>query len=319
MNSSMRARAEIWEAMKKEAHKLGFDALAVAPVKPLPHREEFFCWLALGYQAQMDYIERTKEKRADPAKIMPEAKSILVAVVNYLPPEEQPPEEPYGRIARYAVGKDYHRVLREKWEHLAHWLKKDFPELEYRIYVDTGPILEREIAMLAGLGFIGKNTCLIHPKLGSWLFISEMLVNVEIPPDAPFVGHLCGTCTRCIDTCPTQAIIQPWVLDARKCISYWTIEHKGDFPEEVIETLDNWLFGCDICQEVCPWNRKAPLTKEASFQPIGMNAYLPLSSSEMPEEVYREKFRKSAIRRVKWRDWVRNLKAVKQNWNRATP
>ncbi|MHA2610545.1 MAG: tRNA epoxyqueuosine(34) reductase QueG [bacterium JZ-2024 1] len=301
------------EKIKEKARELGFDILGICEAQSPPHYEQFLRWIALGYHAGMEYMERTKEKRVDVKLVMPGVESILVGGINYYSGEEKLPEQPFGRIARYAVGRDYHLVLREKWEKLAEYMTPLFPALQYKILVDSGPILERDYASLAGLGFIGKNTCLIHPRLGSWLFLGVMLVNVKLTPDAPFAGHLCGTCRRCIDACPTGAIREPWVLDANKCISYWTIEHKGDFEENVEKMVGNWLFGCDICQEVCPWNRKSPPTSEAAFLPHTVSHYLPLSEAEMEEPVFRVKFRESPIKRVKWRGWMRNLKAVKKN------
>ncbi|MFN4181667.1 MAG: tRNA epoxyqueuosine(34) reductase QueG [bacterium] len=309
----MTCEKKVEEELKKKARELGFDVFGICEAQAPPHREYFLRWIALGYQAGMKYMERTKEKRADIQKVMPGVQSILVGGINYYPCAEQPPALPYGRVARYALGKDYHIVLREKWEKIAQYLKSFFPSLQYKIMVDSGPILERDYATLAGLGFIGKNTCLINPGLGSWLFLSEMLVNERLIPDAPFEGHLCGKCRRCIEACPTGALLQPWVLDAGKCISYWTIEHKGDFPSGIEKLVGNWLFGCDICQEVCPWNRKSPPTSEQEFFPHTVSHYLPLPEAEMEESVFRARFRESPIKRVKWQGWMRNLEAVKKN------
>jgi epoxyqueuosine reductase len=222
--------------------------------------------LAEGYQAGMTYLERGSELRADPDRLWPGARSIVVVSMVYGEPQAPPNSADQGRIARYARGVDYHELLWRKLEELLAWLQAECPGAEGRAVADSAPLLERDYAQMAGLGWIAKNTMLISRTLGSFTFLGALLVNVDLAPDHPFSSHHCGTCTRCLDACPTQAFPAPYQLDARRCISYWTIEHRGTVVPEFADQLHGWVFGCDVCQDVCPWNRKALPTTHDEFR-----------------------------------------------------
>jgi epoxyqueuosine reductase len=254
--------------LKAEAIRLGFDDVGVAPAVSPPGYPDFVRWLAAGRQADMGYMERHAEARAHPNSILDGARSVVVASVVYA--DGKPPAThagpTQGKIARYARGADYHGVLRFKLESLLGWLRAECPGASGRAVVDTAPLLERDFARLAGLGWIGKNTMLISRRLGSFTFLGALVVDIELGYDKPHEANHCGTCTRCLDACPTEAFVGPYQLDSRRCISYWTIEHRGMMPEEPASHLEGWVFGCDICQDVCPWNRKAPAGRVAEFE-----------------------------------------------------
>jgi epoxyqueuosine reductase len=316
----------------EHSRSLGFDLCGIVSLGSgknfleLAHLDD---WLARGYAGEMKYLR--DPRRADPRLVLEGAKNAIVVAVNYNSPFNADPASarssapdsdrgsPHGWISRYAWGDDYHQVLREKLDALLAAMREHFPEqFEARSYVDTGPVIERVAAKYAGLGWLGKNTCLINSQLGSWLFLGVILTTLPLdstladvqspPPD------LCGTCTRCLDACPTQAFPQPYVLDARRCISYLTIELREAIPAELRGAIGNAVIGCDICQDVCPWNRKAPTTSLAPFQPRE-SAELPVSSLLAPElealaslsqEEFSTLFRRSAVKRAKWRGLVRN-------------
>jgi epoxyqueuosine reductase len=250
-------RQSLTRRLKDEARRLGFDGVGIAPAVAPPGYGDFLDWLARGRQAGMGYMERAAEVRGHPDRLRPGVRSVIVVSVVYGEPQPAPTSPRQGRIARYARGADYHEVLWRKLEELLRWLRAECPGVEGRAVADTAPLLERDFARLAGLGWIAKNTMLIDKRLGSFTFLGALLVDLELIPDPPHEADHCGTCTRCLDACPTRAFPAPYQLDARRCISYWTIEHKGAIPEEVAEGLHGWAFGCDICQDVCPWNRKA--------------------------------------------------------------
>lgn len=244
--------------LKQAALDAGFDIAGICPAMPPPHFQQFLDWLAKGRHATMEYMARSKSLRAAPQSLLPKAKSILAVGLNYY--QETKSEPP--RIARYALGRDYHKVLKRKLTKISNWAKSEYPGLDARPCVDSAPILERDYAQLAGLGWFGKNTCLINSKRGSWFFIGLLLLSEEFLPDSPAEGT-CGKCRKCIDACPTGALVfengrEVASLDSSKCISYLTIEHRGDFDETQIAHLNGWLFGCDVCQEVCPFNEPRP-------------------------------------------------------------
>lgn len=295
--------------VKQRARELGFDLVGIAPVTNPPTYPYFLDWLAKGYHATMAYMERRKEERKDVRSLLPDAKAVIVAAISYFVPNTTAPkpEEPVGQVARYAWGLDYHEVVRRKLGALLDYLKALLGDwVQGKAYVDTGPILERDIAVQAGLGWFGKNTCLIHPRLGSYLFLGELIVNVPLMPDEPFSRNHCGKCVRCIVACPTGAIVAPYQLDASRCISYLTIELRGSIPRHLRPLIGTWVFGCDICQEVCPWNRKAKPTAEEAFQPRPWSAPELLNLLALTEETFREQFKGSALRRAKRTGLVRN-------------
>ena len=254
MKSDRAALERFRDQLRSEAEKLGFDALGVAPAVPPPHYGHFLHWIAQGYHGQMQYMARHAAARADLDRILPGTRSVVVVLKSYHDPDAN---KHTRRISRYAVRADYHDVLRERLRRLAARLTEAFPEARCRAVVDTAPLLERDYAWLAGLGWIGKNTMLLNRRWGSWTFLGALLTTLPLPPDQPYPVDHCGSCTRCLDACPTHAFLAPRLLDATRCIAYWTIEHKGPLPQEGRGELHGWLFGCDICQEVCPWNRKA--------------------------------------------------------------
>ena len=249
---------DLTRRLKAKAVELGFDRVGVAGAQTPPDYDRFRAWLDAGRAAGMQYMERHAEARAHPDRVFEEVRSVVMVSMVYGEPSDEPPRPSLGKIARYARGRDYHQVLRARLAELFDWLKAERPEVEGRAVVDTAPLLERDFGRLAGLGWIGKNTLLIDRRLGSFTFLGALLVDLDLEPDSPHVTSHCGTCTRCLDACPTGAFDGPYQLDAGRCISYWTIEHRGPIPDEQADRLDGWVFGCDVCQDVCPWNRKAP-------------------------------------------------------------
>jgi epoxyqueuosine reductase len=243
-------------AIKHRAAALGFSAAGIASLDSNPHAAELDRWLAAGYAGTMTYLNRQAAKRKDPRAIMPGASSAVVTLTNYFHGRAEPgPVDPgSGRVAQYAWSSDYHDVLGARLEQLAAEIRVLAPGSRTRCYVDAGPVPERELAQLAGLGWIGKNMMLIHPEIGSFTFIGVVLTDADLEPDLPFEADRCGTCRRCLDACPTQAFVGPRDLDARACISYLTIEHRGAFTEAQSRQVGDWVFGCDVCQDVCPWN-----------------------------------------------------------------
>jgi epoxyqueuosine reductase len=305
------------------ARAAGFDLCGTAPAAEFPELGHLEEWLERGYAGEMRYLHDAR--RRSPAHVMQGARSVIVCALNYntaLPASTEArgqPETntgPLGWIARYAWGDDYHQVLGEKLEALIEHLHAEFPEhFEARAYVDTGPIVERVAAKYAGLGWLAKNTCLIHEELGSWLFLGAIVTTLDLAPslEAPELPapDLCGNCSLCIDACPTGAIVEPYVLDARRCISYLTIELRGAIPPEFREPMGRHVFGCDICQDVCPWNRRAPLTALANFQPRRHEEHTLFSPDlewliSLTEENFRTIFRGSPVKRAKWRGLIRN-------------
>ncbi len=334
----------------QQAHAIGFDLCGVAPIATAPatrtnasqgssdatfeELEYLPEWLARGYAGEMDYLQ--DPRRADPRLVLEGARSLVVVALNYnspLPYSTELPvthadDPPRGWISRYAWGDDYHAVLREKLDALTASMRAQFTEpFEARSYVDTGPVIERVAAKYAGLGWLAKNTCLINEKMGSWLFLGVIVATLDfapsIPGGEPPSADLCGNCRLCLDACPTQAFPAPYILDATRCISYLTIELRGAIPEELRPAMGRAVIGCDICQDVCPWNRKSPVTQLAAFQP---RPFVPIAKSgkeneegsdslfapeleklaSLTQDEFRRIFRKSAVKRAKWRGMVRN-------------
>jgi epoxyqueuosine reductase len=303
------SRAELKAQLVSYVQRIGFNSCRVAACRAPAHATEFREWLREGEHGEMNYMERGEEKRCDPHKVLPGARSIVVLALNYFQGEEERPSSrpvgTTGRIARYAWGDDYHDVIEAKLDKID-WFLRRFGG-QQKCYVDTGPILERDHAAQAGIGWHGKNTMLIDETLGTWFFLAEILTTLELPPDQP-VSDRCGTCERCIKACPTGAITAPHRLDARRCISYLTIELKGAIPLELRPLIGDRIFGCDDCLDVCPWNRFAHISHETAFSArqstIGMSLrdYL-----ELTEAAFREVFKNSPIKRIKRRGFLRNV------------
>ena len=307
------------QSIKDAARALGFDLVGVAPVVPSDHGGFYEDWLAQGYAGEMAYLARPDAiaKRRDPRRIMPEACSVVVVGLNYYQGSvEVLADGRWGRVARYAWGDDYHNLMWARLDKLVSFVeaKVGFP-ITHRRYVDTGPLLERELAVRAGLGWFGKNTMLINPQLGSWLFLGEMLLDLELEYELPIGADYCGTCTRCIEACPTHCILPGRTLDASRCISYLTIELRSEsIPAQLRSHVGNWVFGCDVCQEVCPWNRFAQPTPEPAFQPRpGLPALELTELLTLDDEAFSRRFRASPIKRVKRRGLQRNAAVALEN------
>jgi len=253
--------------LKREARALGFGAVGIAPAGlPAQYGQFLDRWLGRGFHGEMAYMARAPRRRSDPRETLPGARSVISLAMNYYPGDHgPPPDDRSGRIARYAWGKDYHNLIEPKLAALAGWLRAQAPEAEVRAYVDHGPVLERAVAQEAGVGFIGKNTMLITNDFGSWVFLAELITTLELEPDRPQTSQ-CGSCRLCLDACPTGAIVAPYELDATRCISYLTIEFKRGFSPSQQAGVDDWLFGCDVCQEVCPYNTPTATSDEPWFR-----------------------------------------------------
>jgi len=309
------------QMVMRQALSLGFDLVGIIAARPPDTYDRYREWLAQGYHGEMGYLARPDAvaKRADLNRILPGVRTVIVVAVNYLTASPDCSGDPSrGCISRYAWGDDYHDILLARLRRLAELIEEQVGHAVVgRAYVDTGPLLERAMAVEAGLGFIGKNTNLIHPGLGSWLFLGELLLTVEIPTSVA-AGRKggCGKCTRCLDACPTGALIAPYRLDARRCISYLTVENKGPIPDEMRPLLGNRIFGCDICQEVCPWNRRfARPTDDAAFRPRAELLAPPLVQlMELDDAGFRRLFHGSPIKRAKRRGLLRNVAVALGNW-----
>lgn len=307
------------EQIKVQAQKLGFELVGILPVEPSQTVDHYEQWLKDGHAGEMDYLEKHLSLKRDPRQILPEAQSIVALAINYYtldPPKSLVEDSSRGQISRYAWGTDYHRLIRLKLDRLATFIQKAAEEkVKTRVYVDTAPVLEREYAERAGIGWIAKNTNVIHWRAGSWFFLGGILVSIKLDTDVPLLRGSCGTCTRCIEACPTDAILAPNILDSRLCISYLTIELKGSIPHKLRPQMDNLIFGCDICQEVCPWNSKAVPTKERDFYPRKGNlAPTLLSLINMTQEQFSRRFKHSPIKRAKRRGFLRNVAVALGNW-----
>ena len=297
------------QAIKDKSRQLGFILAGVTTPEPPPHYSTFENWLAQGHHGTMQYLaeERSIVRRADPLQIFPECKSILVLATPYSPPPPSGEElGARGNIASYAWGNDYHDVLPGRMKELVQFIEEQVGgPVKNRWYTDTGPILERDLAQRAGIGWIGRNTCLINPKQGSYFLLSEILLDLPLEPDPPFVTDHCGTCRRCIEACPTDCILPDRTIDARRCISYLTIELKDDIPTDLREKIGDWVFGCDICQMVCPWNRFAGEGDPA----FGDENPLPSLTDELaiPTQEFNQRFKRSPVKRAKRRGYLRNV------------
>ena len=317
--------AEMRELLRRSARDAGFDACGIAPVEPTPELGYFKRWIEAGYAGEMEYLkaadERGELKRAALARVAPWARSVIVCALNYnaaAPRSTECKDKRRGWISRYAWFKpseggaaDYHDVVMDKLRTVETRLLTSAPEVQTRCYVDTGPLVERAYARYAGVGWIGKNTCIINQQKGSWLFLGVILTSLELPPDMPAPDR-CGTCTRCLDACPTQAFVGPQQMDASRCIAYLTIEKRGAIPEELRAGMGNHLFGCDICQDVCPWNRRAPVAQSFAAAEELVNPALEWIAG-MDVETFRKTFRRSPVKRPKYSGLRRNAAVAMGN------
>jgi epoxyqueuosine reductase len=299
------------DRIRAQGYGLGFDLVGLTTLGAMDTASHFDAWLDRGFAGDMHYLPKWRDKRRDSRLPYEGVTSAIVVALNY------GGTEPPGPVARYARGDDYHDVMDAKLRALQRWLSAELGrDVHGRAYVDTGPLLERDLARRAGLGWFGKNTMLINPKLGSFFFLGALLVDVELASDEPFASDHCGTCTRCIDACPTHAIVEPRVLDATRCISYLTIEHRGEIPAEFHDAMREMLYGCDVCQEVCPWNESfARELREPAFlarEVVAGKDARTLASEvlAMDDEAYREAFRKSPMKRAKREGLQRNARVV---------
>jgi epoxyqueuosine reductase len=299
--------------LKEEAKRLGFSYVGVAKAQALDtEAKRLEEWLKNDFHGKMSYMENHFEKRLDPTKLVPNSKSVVTLMFNYYTEKTQK-DEAAPKISKYAYGKDYHLVIKDKLKLLLNFLNEEIGEVNGRCFVDSAPVMERQWAEKAGLGWTGKNTLLINPKAGSYFFLAELIIDLELESDSPMKDY-CGTCTRCIDACPTEAIsANGYLLDASKCISYLTIELKDDqLPEEFRGKMKNYMFGCDICQEVCPWNKFSKPHSEPDFEPHPKLLEMKKTDwEEITEDVFREIFRKSAVKRTKFRGLKRNIDFLK--------
>lgn len=305
----------ITQALKAEARRIGFELVGVAPAVSPPGLPKLHEWLRAGFAGEMQYLPRREAAYEHPRNVSASVRSVVMLAINYRTEEPDAMEVNEGRVARYAWGTaDYHDLLREKLRQLSDFLHALRPGCTTRGVVDTAPLLERDFARLAGLGWFGKNTMLINKRAGSWLLLAGLLTDLELEADAPHETAHCGTCTRCLDVCPTDAFPEPYVLDARKCISYLTIELKTSIPIELREGVGEWLFGCDLCQDVCPWNRKSPRSDEPAFQPQSdLNPVDCIGLLRMTREEFDARFTQTPLERPGFDGLRRNAAIVLGN------
>ncbi len=312
-NLSLLSQSGYTQKIKNEALRLGFMNCGIARAGRLDDdARRLEQWLNKGFQAGMQYMEKHFDLRIDPTKLVPGARSVITLLLNYYPREEQAAGVP--RIAKYAWGEDYHIVIREKLNALLHFINTEIGQVQGRGFVDSAPVLERSWAVKSGLGWVGKNGNLLSKKSGSFFFIATLITDLDLDPDQPFTTDHCGSCTRCLDACPTGALVSPTVVDSRKCISYLTIELKdATIPSAFEHQMEGWIFGCDICQDVCPWNRFATTHSEEAFSPVPELLNLSTGDWEaMTEEGFRKYFGKSALKRAKYQGLMRNLRFLRK-------
>jgi len=302
-------RAELTEAIKRQALALGFDKVGVVRAEALAAEgDNLREWLARGYGADMDWMRRTEPKRMDPRLHMPEVKTIVSVALNYYTPSEHSGRPGTGKVSRYAWGDDYHDVVGEKLRSLQDWIRSVDCSIGGKIAVDTSPVMDKAWAVRAGIGWLGKHSNVITRELGSWVFLGALLLDVELDYDDSQEADHCGSCTACLDACPTEAIVAPYVVDSNRCISYVTIELRGD---ELPLDTSGWVYGCDICQDVCPWNRFQRPTSEERFEPRTGLVDIRLDEfASLTQEEFSSRFRGSAIKRAKLRGLTRNVRAV---------
>lgn len=310
---------ELTRRIKTKAHDVGFQHVGITTPDPPEHLDTYLNWLSAGHHANMTWIstKEARQRRANPRQILPECKSILCLGIHYLPAPNEQKKIGEGQIASYALGNDYHNVLPERLKSIIAFIENQlgYP-VPNRWYTDTGPLLEKELAQRAGIGWIGKNSNLINPKSGSYFFLAEILLGVELVPDPPFSTDHCGSCTRCIAACPTDCILPDRTLDAGRCISYLTIELKDEIPAEMRPKLGHWVFGCDICQQVCPWNQRFALSDvDAAFAPrLGVLPVYLKDEITLDAQSFNRKYKGSPIKRAKRRGYLRNIAIALGNY-----
>ncbi|RMH66395.1 MAG: tRNA epoxyqueuosine(34) reductase QueG [Calditrichaeota bacterium] len=303
---------ELTRIIKEKARALGFDKVGVAGAGPLPKADFLKEWLSRGHHGQMTWMENYVEKRMDVRKLYPQARSVVAVAMNYYTPFEHNPAPDSAKISRYAWGRDYHRIMKKKLKHLLREIRELDPELDGRLFVDTAPIQDKLWAEQAGIGWQGKNTNIISREYGSWLFLGELVLNRELVYDRP-IRDFCGSCTACIDACPTDALT-PYRLAAEKCLSYITIEMwDRPIPASIQSRMEGWVFGCDICQDVCPWNRFQKPSEEPAYYPENANHHTTVKELEaLTEETYKTRFKKSPVYRAGYKNFMRNVRALKK-------
>ncbi len=307
----MNSKEQNTAIIKNKALELGFMFCGISKADFLEKEaKQLDLWLKSGKHGKMSYMENHFDKRLDPRLLVDDAKTVVSLLLNYYPSEVQEKDAP--KISKYAYGEDYHFVIKEKLKELFAFIQDEIGEVGGRVFVDSAPVMDKAWAQKSGLGWVGKHTNIIHPKHGSFFFIAELILDLELEPDGPIKDY-CGTCTKCIDACPTDAIVQPYVVDGSKCISYLTIELKDELlPTEFKGKMENWAFGCDICQDVCPWNRFSKPNNEPRFNPhenlLKMNK---ADWEDLTQEIFQELFRKSAVKRTKFDGLKRNIDFLK--------
>ena len=306
----MNNKAEHTRLIKEKAKELGFFFTGISKADFLEEEAgQLEAWLKAGNHGEMSYMENHFDKRLDPRVLVDGAKSVVSLLLNYFPNEHEQTEGA-PKISKYAYGEDYHFIIKDKLKSLLQFIQDEIGEVGGRVFVDSAPVMDKAWAKRSGLGWMGKNANIIHPKHGSFFFIAELIIDLELEEDGPIKDY-CGTCTKCIEACPTDAIVEPYKIDGSKCISYLTIELKNQIPEEFKGKMDNWMFGCDVCQDVCPWNRFSKPHNQAEFNPHDQLLKMNKSDWEdISEELFREVFRKSAVKRTKYAGLKRNIKFI---------
>ena len=305
--------------LKAQARAVGFDLIGIVPATRADGLDHLGDWLAKGYAGEMTYMRRQAQARENPSSILASVRTVVMVGINYFSPDRDLPSAdskspPTGQVARYARGADYHDVIRAKLNLLLDWVQHERPGTMGRGVVDTAPLMERDFARRAGLGWFGKNTMLINKRLGSYTLLGALLLDIDLAPDQPFEASHCGRCTACLDSCPTDAFVGPFQLDSRRCISYLTIELRGPIGLEARPDLGDWVFGCDVCQEVCPWNRKAPAGTDPQLRPRPELARLDLLELfHLTQDQFRQRFKRTALERAKRRGLLRNAAIVLGN------
>ncbi len=298
--------------IKQIGHELGFQQIGITDVELDPHHEHYSQWIKRNYHGEMGYMARNVSKRLCPPELVPNTLSVICVRLDYLVEEQVNPQtlldhDKLAYISRYALGRDYHKMMRKRLQKFADKISQAYDGMGYRVFTDSAPVLEKALAAKAGIGWQGKHSNLLHREHGSWFFLGEIFTDMKLELDSPLANH-CGRCTSCIDICPTAAIVEPYVVDARRCISYLTIEHRSEIPLEFREAIGNRIYGCDDCQLVCPWNRFAKYTSEADFQPRHkLDSISLMECYGWSETEFMRKMEGSAIRRIGYQCWLRNI------------